>query len=134
MEHSLLMILASIGSSLVVGALSSYITARVRLESFLAMDTEREKHFTQWRQKFEQSVNSVVDRLGLIEQTGITQAAFNTLRTDGELRARRLEEVMDRHADEAKKDRHAINNVLSQLMARMAVQEEITKSDAKSKR
>jgi len=56
MEHDLPMILVSVGCSLVVGVLSSYLTFRLQLEAFMAMDKEREKHWVQWRQKISEDV------------------------------------------------------------------------------
>ena len=50
MEHELPMILLSVGCSLVVGVASSYLTFRLQLEAYMAMDKEREKHWVQWRE------------------------------------------------------------------------------------
>ena len=56
MEHDLPMILVSVGSSLVVGVLSSYLTFRLQFESHRAMDAQREKDWLLWRQAITKDV------------------------------------------------------------------------------
>lgn len=43
------MILVSVGSSLVVGVASSYLTFRLQFESHRSMDAQREKDWLMWR-------------------------------------------------------------------------------------
>ena len=59
MEHELTHILVSIGSSLLVGVASSYLTFRLQLAAFMAMDKEREKHWTKWRDGISQDVDDL---------------------------------------------------------------------------
>lgn len=66
--------LLTIGISLAVGVLSSYITFRLQFERFQAMDKEREKHWVDWREKISHDVESLkrsasITELALLSQT-----------------------------------------------------------------
>jgi len=73
MEHDLPMILVSVGCSLVVGVLSSYLTFRLQLEAFMAMDKEREKHWVQWRAGISQDVDELKKSASLIALALLSQ-------------------------------------------------------------
>jgi hypothetical protein len=73
MEHDLPMILVSVGCSLVVGVLSSYLTFRLQLEAFMAMDKEREKHWVQWREGITKDVANLKSSASLISLALLSQ-------------------------------------------------------------
>ena len=64
--------LITIGVSLVVGILSSYLTFRLQFERFAAMDKEREKHWVEWRRDISADVEA------LKKSANVTQLALLT--------------------------------------------------------
>jgi|SRR5579863_2075116 len=73
MEHELPMILVSVGSSLAVGIASSYLTFRLQLSAFMAMDKEREKHWSIWRDGITKDVDDLKKSASLIELALLSQ-------------------------------------------------------------
>jgi hypothetical protein len=64
-DASTLMPFVSIGSSLIVGIGSSYLTFRLQLAAFMAMDKEREKHWSKWRDGITEDVAALKQAVAL---------------------------------------------------------------------
>jgi hypothetical protein len=73
MEHDLPMILVSVGSSLIVGIVSSYLTFRLQFERHRSMDAEREKHWTKWRDGISRDVDDLKKSASLIALAVLSQ-------------------------------------------------------------
>lgn len=66
--------LLTIGMSLVVGVLSSYLTFRLQFERFQAMDKEREKHWAEWRKEISADVEFLKKSANITELMLVKQS------------------------------------------------------------
>jgi len=114
------MLLVSVGSSLVTGALSSYFTFQLQFVRHQAMDKQREKDWTAWRLGIEARVTD-------LEKTLVTRDDFATMIKDNKEQLQRIESLIQANALESKVDRKLITQSLAELVTRITVEEHRSK-------
>jgi hypothetical protein len=128
---SILTILVSVGSSILVGVASSYITFRLQFERHRAMDAEREKHAIRWRENVDAGVRAHGERLDGLERKNVTRDELDKSYT--EMRMERLEmhrqnqEHLERiegkielERKEARDDRQSMGDRVTEIALRLA--------------
>lgn len=88
----------TIGVSLAVGILSSYLTFRLQFERFHSMDREREKHLTEWRKQITADVE-LLKRSASITEIALLRQTLETLVKSVQALAKYTEDLKHLHID-----------------------------------
>lgn len=137
-----LVILVSVGSSIVVGIATNYFTFRLLFERHRAMDTEREKHITKWRAGIDDGLRDHHERIDELERDFVTREelakAYSEMRAERQAMHQenqnhlgRIEGKIEAKREEARTDLGALALQVNELILRLAslgVDERMSKS------
>lgn len=106
--------LLTIGISLVVGTLSSWLTFRLQFERFKAKDGEREKHWDSWRTQITADVEAL-KRSANLTQVALLQQSLETLVKRVEQLSEYTAELKHLHIDPYEREMAKLNQRVDTL-------------------